>query len=45
MPPYPDREDMLIKKYRYAGRKQAITNRPEWTVDTVCDLRMQRLSN
>lgn len=41
IPVLPLREDMLIERYHFAGRKDQI-GRPEWSGDTVCDLRMKR---
>ena len=43
-PAYLVREDMLIERYHFAGRKDRI-GRPEWSSDTVCDLRMRRRKN
>lgn len=48
-PAYPVREDMLIERYYFAGRKVkegefGIVGYPEWSTETVCDLRMQRLN-
>jgi hypothetical protein len=48
-PTYPVREDMLIERYYFAGRKvktpePGIPGYPEWSTETVCDLRMQRLN-
>lgn len=41
-PAYLVREDMLIERYRFAGWKDRI-GRPEWSSDTVCDLRMNKV--
>lgn len=43
-PPYPIREDMLIKRYHFDGRKDQI-GRPQWSSDTICDLQMKRLND
>lgn len=41
IPLLPLREDMFIGRYHFAGRRDQI-GRPEWSSDTVCDLRMKR---
>lgn len=41
----PDSEDMLVRRYFFMGQKQNITGRPEWTVSTICDFEMKKLSN
>lgn len=48
-PSYPVREDMLIERYYFAGRRVArgefgIPGYPEWSVETVCNMQMQRLN-
>jgi hypothetical protein len=45
MPPYPIREDMFVEKYSFTGRTEAVTGRPQWTTDTICDFGMKRLKN
>ena len=45
MPPYPIREDMLIEKYSFMGRTEAVTGRPQWSTSTVCDLEMKRVKD
>jgi hypothetical protein len=41
---HPIREDMLVERYRFTGQKDR-TGQPEWTAETVCDLRIKRLKN
>lgn len=40
----PRREDMFVKRYYFAGKKQDITGWPEWSAITICDFRMKQLS-
>ena len=40
----PDREDMLVHEYSFAGQRERITGRPLWTVRNVCDFAMNQLS-
>lgn len=41
----PSREDMLVQTYSFTGRKDKVLGRPEWTISTVCDLRMKQVNN
>lgn len=43
-PPYPIREDMLVNRYYFDGRKDQV-GRPQWSAYTACDLQMKRLSD
>ncbi|WP_139351742.1 hypothetical protein [Rhodanobacter sp. C06] len=40
-----DKEVMAIDKYSFTGRTDAVTGRPQWSGDAVCDLEMKRLAN
>lgn len=40
----PGGEDMVVRKYSFTGKKEKITDRPLWTVHTVCDFAMSQLS-
>jgi hypothetical protein len=43
-PPYPVREDMLIGRVHFAGRRVGTIGSLLWSADTICELKMQRLN-
>jgi hypothetical protein len=40
----PAREDMLVQRYSFTGRKEKKTGRSQWTAWTVCDFRMKQVN-
>jgi len=41
----PTREDMLVQQYVFTGEKEKVTDRPVWTIRTICDFQMKQLNN